>query len=67
MMATHGSMQAFNPQAEDWTTYAERLQYYLVANGVTEVAKKRAILLTVCGAQAYKLLRSLVDDGKVDE
>ncbi len=40
-----------------------------MANGVTdrEVPKKRAILLTVCGAQAYKLLRSLVDDGKVDE
>ena len=57
-MATHGSMEAFNPQAEDWTIYAERLQHYLVANGVEDADKKRAILLTVCGAPTYKLLRS---------
>ena len=66
-MATYGSMKAFNPQAEDWTIYAERLQHYLVANGVEDAGKKRAILLTVCGAPTYKLLRSLVEGGKVDE
>ena len=60
-------MKAFNPQAEDWTIYAERLQHYLVANGVEDAGKKRAILLTVCGAPTYKLLRSLVEGGKVDE
>ena len=60
-MATQGSMEAFNPQAEDWTIYAERLQHYLVANGVEDADKKRAILLTVCGASTYKLLRSLVE------
>lgn len=64
-MAIHGSMEAFNPQAEDWTTYAERLQHYLVANSVDDADKKRAILLTVCGAPTYKLLRSLVDGGEV--
>ena len=66
-MATYGSMKAFNPQAEDWTIYAERLQHYLVANGAEDAGKKPAILLTVCGAPIYKLLRSLVDGGKVDE
>ena len=51
-------MKAFNPQAEDGAIYAERLQPYLVANGVEDAGKKRAILLTVCGAPTYKLLRS---------
>ena len=64
-MATYGSIEAFNPKADDWTTYAERLQHYLQANDVSD--QKRAILLTVCGAPTYKLLRSLVDGGKVDE
>ena len=44
-MATYGSMKVFNPQAEDWTIYAERLQHHLVANGVEDAGKKRAILL----------------------
>ncbi len=65
-MATHGTMKQFNPQVDDWPTYVERLQYYFVANDVDVDAKKRAILLTVCGAPTYKLLRSLVPDGKLD-
>ena len=65
-MATHGTIKQFNPQVDDWPTYVERLQYYFVANNVDDAAKKRAILLTVCGAPTYKLLRSLVPDGKLD-
>ena len=65
-MATHGTIKQFNPQVDDWPTYVERLQYYFVANDVDDAAKKRAILLTVCGAPTYKLLRSLVPDGKFD-
>ena len=56
-MATHGSMKAFNPQTEDWCTYEQRLKHYFIANGVTEAARKRSILLTVSGT--FKLLRSL--------
>ena len=37
-----------------------------MANDVTEAAKKRSILLTVCGTPTYKLLRSLVEGGKLD-
>ena len=65
-MATHGMMKLFNSQVDDWPTYVERLQYYFVTNDMTDAAKKRAILLTVCGAPTYKLLRSLVPDGKLD-
>ena len=65
-MATHGSMKAFNPQVDDWTTYAERLKHYLIANGITDADRKRSILLTVCGAATYKLLRSLVGKDGLD-
>ena len=65
-MATHGTMKTFNPQVDDWPTYIERLQHYFVANDVEDADKKRAILLTVCGVPTYKLLRSLVPDGKLD-
>ena len=47
-------------------TYAERLRHYFTANDMTDVAKKRSILLTVCGVPTYKLLCSLVADGELD-
>ena len=55
-MATHGSTKAFNSQADDLTTYTERLQHYLVVKSVKDAGKKCAILLTVCGASTYKLI-----------
>ena len=50
-MATHGSVSAF-----------DRLNFYFAANDVTTEAKKRAILLSACGAPTYKLIRSLVSE-----
>ena len=32
-MATHGSLTAFDPSKEDWTSYVLRLKYYFDANG----------------------------------
>ena len=58
-MATHGTVKAFNEQSDDWPSYIERLQHYFIANDVQEEAKKRSILLTVCGATTYKLILSL--------
>ena len=37
----------------------DRLDFYLEANEVTEVSKKRAILLTVVGPQQFRLLKDL--------
>lgn len=50
----------FDPKSEDWTSYSERLQQHFIANDVEDVEKKRAILLSVCGAATYKLIHSLV-------
>ncbi len=47
-------------EKEEWSPYAERLNNYSLANDVDASDKKRAILLSVCGARTYQLIRSLV-------
>ena len=59
-MATYGKVKPFNPKADDWKVYKEQMRFYMVANSITDPAKKRLILLTVCGNHTFKLLRSLV-------
>ena len=66
-MAVHGVLAAFNPQDEDWSEYAERLTFYFTANGITAGAKKRAILLSCCGPATFRLMRSLVLPGALDD
>ena len=58
-MAVHGSIGEYSDSIEDWTAYTERLENYFTANDVEDGSKKRAILLSVCGAATYKLIRSL--------
>ena len=60
-MATHGSLVQFDPDKEEWTSYVEPLNYYLIANEVTDDTKKCAILMSGCGPMTYKTIRSLVD------
>ena len=64
-MAAYGKVKAFNPKTDEWEVYEEQLRFYMVANGIDDGARKRSILLTVCGDQTFKLLRSLVPDGKL--
>ncbi|KAM7312965.1 uncharacterized protein ISCGN_009869 [Ixodes scapularis] len=57
-MATQGKLQQFDGTA--WPSWAERLGFYCEANGVLEPTKKRALLLTLCGAKTYEVVRALV-------
>ena len=59
-MAAHGKISEFDPQREDWIAYSERLQAYFVANENESRDKKKAILLSVVGAETYQLMQSLV-------
>ena len=59
-MATFGQVGAFKEGQEEWKQYVERLEQYLIANGVEDAGKKRAVFLSTIGPQAYKLLSSLV-------
>ena len=65
-MATHRVVSMFDPSTEDWTTYTERMKHYFVANDMTDADKKRSILLSACGPATYKVIRNLVEEGKLD-
>ena len=63
-MATHGTIGEYNHSNEDWVSYCERLEHYFAANDVNDADKQRAILLSVCGATTYQLIRNLVAPAK---
>jgi len=65
-MATHGSISEFVPGREDWVSYTEHLEQYFTANAIKpeEGDKRRAILLSCCGAATYQLIRNLVSPAK---
>ena len=66
-MATHSRLQEFNPAVEDWTLYAERLEFYFAANDVEDAGKQRAVLFSVVGAATYKLIKNLLAPTKPTE
>ena len=61
MAAKHsfGNIGEFDATIENWDAYLERMEQYFVANEVTSDAKKKAILLSTCGASTYSTIRSL--------
>ncbi len=62
-MTTYGKVEEYD-ESEEWPQYCERLENFFDANEVTDGGKKRAILLTVCGAKIYKLIKDLVSPQK---
>ena len=52
-------LKEFNGE-EDWGQYCERLEFYFVAHDIDDAAKKKATLLSACGATTYKLMCDLV-------
>ena len=56
---TFGAIGDFDSSVDDWNSYTERLDQYLMANEVVSTEKKRAVLLSSVGASTYKLIRNL--------
>ena len=54
-----GSIQEFQPDSEIVSTYLERMQLFFTANSVPQ-EKQVPVFLSVVGAKAYALLRSLL-------
>ena len=67
MAAHYGRLTEFDRGVEEWVTYIERLEQYFAANEITDNGKKRAILLSACGAATYRLIRTLVSPSKPGE
>ena len=61
---SHHSFGEFNEDKEEWLSYTERLQEYFTANEVEGEEKKRAVLLSACGATTYQLIRNLTAPAK---
>ena len=63
-MALYGHIGEFHQDEESIHNYLDRLSFYLEANAVEDVAKQRAILLTVIGPQQFRLLKDLCSPAK---
>ena len=67
MARNHGLITEFLGNADDWEAYIEQLKSYFVTKDIITTAKKRAILLSSCGAAAYKTIRNIVAPTKPAE
>ena len=66
--ATLGRIEEFDGSKDcDWQQYVERLEHFFAANGIDDAAKKRAVFLSVIGANTYKTLRNIVSPAKPGE
>ncbi|XP_028304146.1 uncharacterized protein K02A2.6-like [Gouania willdenowi] len=63
-MATVGALSEFVERDGDWIEYVERLEHFFLANDIVEEGRKRSILLSVCGAKTYRLIRNLATPRK---
>ena len=60
VMATNfGKLKEYDGTKETWGNYVERLEFFFIANGITEENVKRPILLSASGPEIYNLCRSL--------
>ena len=62
-----GSIETYNSETEEWSSYTERFDQYVAANDIKEEAKIVAVFLTVVGGKTYNLLRNLVAPTKPSE
>ena len=61
-MATYGKIGEFEPSVERWDNYIERVNEFFITNGINDKIKKKAILLSSCGAKTDQLQRGLSDN-----
>ena len=62
-----GTIKEFDDESDDWVEYMERVEHFFLANEITDINKKKSILLSSCGAKTYKLFSSLVTPQKPGE
>ena len=62
-MALIGKIEELN-ENNSWVEYTKRVEQYFAVNEITDNHKKWAIVLSVCGAKTYKLIRNLVNPRK---
>ena len=66
MMGFLGAPEQFDPTNDDWTLYSERFEHFVKANDIKD-EQKLHFLLSLVGAQTYRLLTNLVAPQKPGE
>ena len=61
-----GFMDAYNPDADDWSAYIERLDLFFLAVEIKD-DKKVAVVLTVLGIKAYTVCCNIQLAGRCHE
>ena len=54
-----GSIEAYNPKSDNWSTNKGRFEFYFQITTITDVAMKRAALLTQIGNAGFRMLADL--------
>ncbi|UYV80200.1 K02A2.6-like, partial [Cordylochernes scorpioides] len=59
-MANFGSIESFDPKnPEKWIVNLERMIFFFLANDIVKAERRKAIFLTLIGAETYAIARSL--------
>ena len=59
-MVQHGALGEFNPEKEEVGSYLERFDFYCDANGISGVAKKKAVFLSTVGHTVFERIKDLM-------
>ncbi|KAG7487172.1 hypothetical protein JOB18_048277 [Solea senegalensis] len=59
-----GTLAAFDSHFQAWEECVEVMEHFFVANGISDTARKRAILLSSVGSWTYSLMRNLLSPEK---
>lgn len=60
MSSERFSIEQFDPEKSDFGSYIDRFDQFLIVNNVSDEQKKRAMLITHIGPDAYAVLENLV-------
>ena len=66
-MAIFRKIDKYSPGNENFTDWIERREQWYIANTVSDVDRKRALLLSFIGASSYKLIRSLAQNKPMEK
>ena len=67
-MAAIGNLDKFDENGDEpFDVYEERMELFCLANGITDVGKKKATFLTSIGVDTYKLVRNLCTPSNVKD
>lgn len=59
MASRFGDLKQFSITSVNWQIYVEQMNFFFMANGITEDMARKAIFLSSCGTDTYTLLKSI--------